>query len=562
MYYRNPKLLYIFISSFALFLLSGALFGQNNETLESIRKFNLGSKDDSKEFLLNLEKEGRASDLSFYYLSSIYMRGGDTLNALNYIKKAVDADSSNYWYNLQYARLLSISGDYNSSALLYESLRRKFPKKISLFDDMVDVYIRQNNFTKALEIIGEIERLYGVNEGTALTRFNILSYEGKREEAIAVLKDYNDQGGTPRSSTILGDYYANNQSDSLALSYYKKALSMDPTYIPACFGMAETYRIAGNYEEYFQKMIPFLSNSSVQASMKTGYMKEILSNAGFVKQFMPRIDTMMANMYNAHVADSSVAYMYMAYLVQTGKESPALDVLKRNLDYYPNQAEPYRQYLSLVYYLKKWELLDSEATKALELFPGEVAFYELRGIALLQKGEPLAAIEIYKELLKQSKNDKATTVRALSVLGDLYYEAGKRRESYKYYDKTLKADPNHIPTLNNYAYYLSLENKSLNKAYKMSKKTIDAEPDNPTYLDTFGWILYKMGKYLEAKGIFKHAMIYGGKDNADLLDHYAEVLYALGEYDLAFIYWDQAKALDSQLGIEDKIALRKQQMKK
>ena len=90
-------------------------------------------------------------------------------------------------------------------------------------------------------------------------------------------------------------------------------------------------------------------------------------------------------------------------------------------------------------------------------------------------------------------------------------------------------------------------------------KAITSEPDNPTYLDTYAWILHLLGDDVEAKAIFKHAMLYGGKEQPAVLDHYAEVLYALKEYDLAYIYWNQAKALDTtgELKIEEKIRERK-----
>ena len=107
--------------------------------------------------------------------------------------------------------------------------------------------------------------------------------------------------------------------------------------------------------------------------------------------------------------------------------------------------------------------------------------------------------------------------------------------------------------LNNYAYYLSLSGKQLDKAYAMSQKTITAEPDNATYLDTFGWILYKMGKFIEAKAIFRHAMIYGGTDSAVILDHYADVLYALGEKDAAVVYWEMSYKKDPDPLVRQKI---------
>ena len=90
--------------------------------------------------------------------------------------------------------------------------------------------------------------------------------------------------------------------------------------------------------------------------------------------------------------------------------------------------------------------------------------------------------------------------------------------------------------LNNYAYFLSLERRSLRKALKMSRRAVELEPDNATYLDTLGWILYLKGRPEEAKPHFKRAMIYGGKDSSEVLGHYSEVLKALGEDELASYY--------------------------
>ena len=156
-------------------------------------------------------------------------------------------------------------------------------------------------------------------------------------------------------------------------------------------------------------------------------------------------------------------------------------------------------------------------------------------------------------------------MRAWSTKGDVYYRLGESSKAYKAYDKALKINPDYVYVLNNYAYYLSEEGKNLNKAYQMSKRTVEAEPDNATYLDTFAWILYLQGKALEAKPFFKKAMLYGGKESAVIMDHYAEVLYALKEYDLAFVYWNLAKAKNVDGGIPDldeRVAARKRDMKK
>ena len=91
-------------------------------------------------------------------------------------------------------------------------------------------------------------------------------------------------------------------------------------------------------------------------------------------------------------------------------------------------------------------------------------------------------------------------------------------------------------TLNNYAYFLSLEKRNLSKAEKMSRKTVEGEPDNVSYLDTYGYILYLLKRPAEAKTWFKRAIIYGGKEDEAVLRHYSMVLEALGEKELALYY--------------------------
>ena len=59
-------------------------------------------------------------------------------------------------------------------------------------------------------------------------------------------------------------------------------------------------------------------------------------------------------------------------------------------------------------------------------------------------------------------------------------------------------------------------------------------------------------------------MRYGGKDSPVILDHYAEVLFALKEYDLAFLYWNKAKAINNGEipDLDSRISERKNEMKK
>ena len=81
-----------------------------------------------------------------------------------------------------------------------------------------------------------------------------------------------------------------------------------------------------------------------------------------------------------------------------------------------------------------------------------------------------------------------------------------KAEAYAAYDSSLVYNPNNIGTLNNYAYYLSVERTNLDKAEEMSYKTVKAEPENATYLDTYAWILFEKKRYTEARIYIEQAM--------------------------------------------------------
>jgi len=123
---------------------------------------------------------------------------------------------------------------------------------------------------------------------------------------------------------------------------------------------------------------------------------------------------------------------------------------------------------------------------------------------------------------------------------------------YADYDSTLAYDPDNINVLNNYAYYMSLEDRDLKKALSMSAKTLEAEPLSATYLDTYAWILFRMKRYKESLQYLEKAMRYLDTDNPEIYEHYGDVLYMCGEKEKALENWHKAKRMESQSNTLDR----------
>ncbi|MCI2082719.1 MAG: hypothetical protein LKK19_01040 [Bacteroidales bacterium] len=496
-------------------------------------------------------------DMAYFYLGVISEMQKKNDLAEKYYRKAVSMDTTNFWYKYYLAMFYSNTDRQELTLDIFKELVGRYPKKSSLYFDIINIYMSENRIDKALEILDKIEDIGGKSEMVGITGANLRIRKGDREGAEEYLRNYYKDCPTPKIAVMLGDYDMADYKEQEAWNYYNQAIDMDADYLPAYYGRAHADEALRRYDEYFHDIGVFMAGKSIAPDAKVRYMNDLFSQKQFVQVFSKQVDTLMHTIYAANPEDTTVCFFMAYYLYSNNRGKEAVRVLQDNIVNHAGNYQCRFELLIMYYYLQDWKSLIDAVGGLEKEYPDKPDLYQLEGTALWQTKDYVKAIECYKKMLKSAPNDSTSQLVGNSALGDLYHETGNSKMSYRHYEKALKVNPKYNPVLNNYAYYLSLEKKDLKRAYKMSKATVDSEPDNPTYLDTFGWILFLQGKNSEAKAIFKHAMIYGGRDNADILDHYAEVLYSLKEYELAFIYWNQADAADPSLGIAKKLKERK-----
>ena len=531
------------------FLLAASLSAQSVESnlIDAVTLYGNGRYKQARELLETLSKAAPEDDAVWYYLAQTQLKGQQAEAAEESLKKAVALDSSNYWYRRMLGRLYLMQGQMDEGQAQYEALVKAFPDQSSAVYELLDIYLAQKEFEKALVTLADIERQRGPSEEVARTQYDVYTAMGRQEEGVEILEKFNAQYSSPTILSMLGDYYLSDFADSLARARYSEALSLDSSYIPALLGMSEVYRHQRRYKDYFDSLEPFFRSEDVPVASKTMYITNMTRSIDpkILQLHREGFDRLVLDAAEVHPADSSVLAATGSYFYSTGREAEAEPWFRSAADQFPEslgQTATYVQYLSLQ---KQWEPLQERSMAAFERF-GELGFLDYANMANYELKNYDAIISNCQYLLTHYARDKELCLRAWSLMGDALHEKGQVQQAFKAYEKALRLDPNYAPVLNNYAYYLCQQGKRLKKAYAMSKKTVEAEPDNATYLDTFAWILHLMGKDLEAKPFFKHAMLYGGKDSAVILRHYATVLEALGENDAAKVYRNQAARLDAK----------------
>ncbi len=302
--------------------------------------------------------------------------------------------------------------------------------------------------------------------------------------------------------TLLGNRKLSEYQDSLAVDYFDKALMLSPDYTPAVLAKSEAYRMQGNIPGFFAQVNEMVQNPGLNPAAKCDYINQLLRHIdyNFYRVWNKQLDSLVVGCVNVHPADTSALRLAGSWFYGTERKDIGRQYFERLADANPDNLD--------ALYLKMQIMMDEGAS-----------------------GKEI--IDHCEKIIKVGGEKNPKVLPAMAVIGDTYHQFGQDNNAFKAYERVLKVDPNYLPVLNNYAYYLSLKGKKLKKAAAMSKITVEKEPDNATYLDTYGWILYLQKEYKKAKPLFKHAMLYGGRDNAVILEHYSKVLEALGEYDLA-----------------------------
>ena len=199
--------------------------------------------------------------------------------------------------------------------------------------------------------------------------------------------------------------------------------------------------------------------------------------------------------------------------------------------------------------------------QAIDYNPDELAFYYFLGLAYVQKDDDDSALDALRrgvsQINKQSNKDLVSDFYA--IMGDILHDKGLAEEAYAAYDSCLQWKDDNLGCLNNYAYYLSEEDRELAKAEQMSYRTVQAEPDNATFLDTYAWILFKRKKYAEAMQYINMAVDNDTTKSAVIIEHAGDIHAVNGDTDGAVKFWQQALEAGAE---NDKAIRRKIKLKK
>ena len=499
---------------------------------------------------------------ALYEISQYYMFLRQVPQGQVALEQAVAFAPDNYWYSQGLVSLYQQQNELDKAAALLEKMVTRFPSKQDPLFSLLDIYSRQEKYNDVISTLNRLEKRLGKNEQLSMEKFRIYLQMKDDKKAFQEIESLvQEYPMDMRYQVILGDVYLQNGKKQEAYDAYQKVLAVEPDNPMALFSMASYYEQTGQKELYQQQLDTLLLNKKVTSDTKISVMRQVIaeneqSSAKDSTQVIALFDRMMKQ----DMDDPQIPMLYSQYLLSKNMEQEAVPVLEQVVDLGPTNKAARLMLVSAAVKKEDYKQIIKVCEPGIEATPDALELYYYLAIAYHQAEQGDSVLSVCNRALEHITPDTRKEVISdfYSIMGYIYHTKKQMTEAYAAYDSALVYNPSNIGALNNYAYYLSVERRDLDKAEEMSYKTVKAEPNNSTYLDTYAWILFEKGNYAEARIYIDNAMKNDGEKSDVIVEHCGDIYFMTGDVEGALKYWKKAL----EMGSESKTLKQKIEKKK
>lgn len=480
---------------------------------------------------------------ALYELAQYYMFLKQVPQGQAALEKAVENEPDNYWYSQGLANLYQQQDETEKAAKLLENMSVRFPDKLDPLYALLDIYNRQEAYDKVIATLNRIEQKMGKNEQLSMEKFRIYLQMKDDKNAFNEIESLVAEYPMDlRYQVVLGDVYLQNGKKEEAYEIYRKVLQAEPDNAMALYALASYYEATGQKELYRQQLDTLLLNRKVPSETKLSVMRQVIVEAEQEGKDSTQVIGLFDRMLQQEPDDAQVPMLYAQYLISKGMNQEALPVLRQVLEIDPTNTAARMMLLGEAVRKEDYEDVIRLCEAGTVANPEMLEFYFYLAIAYNQAERTDDVIAVCLKALEHVTADSKKEVVSdfYTILADAYHTKDQKDEAYAAYDSALVYNPSNIGALNNYAYYLSVERRNLDKAEEMSYKTVKAEPNNATYLDTYAWILFEKGNYAEARLYIDDALKSNTEDSNVIIEHCGDIYYMTGDVEGALKFWKQA----------------------
>ena len=498
----------------------------------------------------------------YFTIASYYTELGRDSMAMHSMERAAVLSPQNDIYIERLALSYINTQNYGKAIDTYERLYSNNRDRTDVLSILAQLYNQQKNYDKVVSTLERIEQVEGSNEQITLSKMRAYSLKGDKKAELNALKQLSDKYPNDLNYRVMmGNWLLQNGREDDALDEYEAVLEQEPDNVSAQMSMLDYYKQVGE-DSLAQDMIEkVLISSKTPSATKIHILRQVVDENERVGAGSLEIIRLFQRILAEPQTTPDMTELYASYLKLKEYPQDTIDVvLEKALEIAPDEAGARLQLIQSAWGKKDFDRVIDLCRTAQQYNPDDMAFYYFMALGYNMQDRVDEAIDATRRgvavINEDSNKDLVSDFYGLR--GDLYHTKGMLEEAFAAYDSCLVWKSDNVPCLNNYAYYLSLTGKNLQKAEQMSYITVKAEPNNGIYLDTYAWILFMQGRYEESKIYIDQALKNDETPSADVIEHAGDIYWKCGDHAAALKFWQQA--VDK--GGDSKVLLKKLKQKK
>lgn len=543
-----------------------SLFGER--FLSALRQREKGNADSSMMLIDSCLRINPRSAVAHYMRADYYADKDSVDLAFSHLETAARLAPDNDTYQERLAQMSLGMGYFDKAIDTYERLYQAHRDRDDVVAILVRLYGRQKKYDKMLDAIRRLEEMDGQSDQLSLMRMNAYEMKGDAKGAYNTLKALADSHpNDPNFKLMLGNWLMQHKRMQDAYDIYSGVLKSEPDNAMAQSCLYDYYNGSGQdalakdmmnrllfgKETPRETRVQFLRNAIQQNESTGGDSTNVVELFRKVQAVVPR--------------DTTVAQLKAAYYTLRKFPKDSIDnALAQLIQLQPDNADARVQLIQDKWASQDWKEIAALSEPGMLYNPDFLPFYFFTGLSRYYLKDDKGALDALRKgtAFINDQSNTAIVAEIYSIMGEIYSANDLKKEAYAAYDSCLQYDPGNIGTLNNYAYFLSVDGVDLDRAEKMSAKAIAAEPKNATYLDTYAWILYRLGRYADAKIYIDQTLKFVSDSTSSntLYEHAADIYAALGDYGSAASFCEKAvKQGGDAKALEKKIRLYRKKSK-
>ena len=526
--------------------------------IEAKKQAIIGNTDEAGDMFRRYIERYPKDAAAYFELAKIQADKKFYQDAILLTKKATELDPGNDWYALYLGELYQVTHDLDNAIAIYKTITARNPEDLDYLYNLASLYLDSGKAEEALKIYDRIEEKTGISEDLSLQKYRLYLILKDNDKAEAELKSLIDANpGESRYLGMLAEFYMNNKMQEKALEVYKKIAGVDPENPYIHMSMADYYRKTGNRQKAMEELKLGFANPNLDVDSKVSILLSFYTINEMTSALKDTAFILVKILVDTHPKDPKSHSIYGDLLLQDKQYDAARTQFEEVIKLDSSRYAVWEALLRVDLQLSDFKSTVEHGTKTIELFPDQPLPFMFLGIAYYQLKEYEKSVKMLTSGSKLIVDNDDMLAEFYMYLGDAYHALKNVEESDKAYEKSLAIKDSNAYVLNNYAYYLSVRNKELDRAEKMSKKSLTLEPDNSSFQDTYGWIMFKLGKYKDAREWVSKALNDTAGVSGEVLEHYGDILFRLDDPSGAMEYWQKAKAKGDASEFLDKKILEK-----